>query len=113
VHVGFSAVFLIIIVIVKELNQQSLILTVLTVASYTYGPLLGLFAFGMFTKYQVRDNLVPLVCVLSPIISYGISTNSAQWFGGYQFGLEILIVNGLITFAGLYLISSKKFVRVA
>ena len=108
VHVGFSLVFLIIIVIVKELNQQSLILTVLTVASYTYGPLLGLFAFGMFTKYQVRDNLVPIVCVLSPIISYWISANSENWLHGYKFGLEILIVNGLLTFVGLFIVSFKK-----
>ena len=113
VHVGFSVLFLVIIVIVKELNQQSLILTVLKVASYTYGPLLGLFSFGMFTNYKVRDKLVPFVCVLSPILSYWISSTSEKWLGGYQFGLEILIVNGIITFAGLFLISFKKTKQAA
>jgi Na+/proline symporter len=104
VHVGFSVLFIIIIVIFKEINQQSLILAVLTAASYTYGPLLGLFAFGIFTKLQVRDKLVPVVCVLSPLVSFWISSNSEQWF---KFGPELLIVNGLLTFVGLFLISRK------
>jgi Na+/proline symporter len=108
VHIAFSLVFLIIIVIVKEFNQKSLIVTVLTIAGYTYGPLLGLFAFGIFTNYQVRDKLVPFICILSPILSYGISYYSEQWWGGYKFGFEILVVNGLITFIGLFLISIKN-----
>ena len=108
VHVSISVVFLIIILIVKELDQSSLITTVLTVAGYTYGPLLGLFAFGIFTKFQVRDNLVPFICILSPLVSYWISSHSEQWWGGYKFGLEILIVNGMITFVGLFLISKKS-----
>ncbi len=108
VHVCISVVFLIIILIVKELDQSSLITTVLTVAGYTYGPLLGLFAFGIFTKFQVRDNLVPFICILSPLVSYWISSHSEQWWSGYKFGLEILIVNGMITFVGLFLISKKS-----
>ncbi len=107
VHISFSVLFLIIIVIFKEINQQSLILAVLTAASYTYGPLLGLFAFGMFTKLQVRDKLVPFICILSPFISYWISTNSEQWWHGYKFGPELLVVNALITFVGLFFISRK------
>lgn len=105
VHVGFSLLFLIIIVVFREINERSVIDAVLNIAGYTYGPLLGLFTFGIFTKRQVKDNLVPLVCVISPLLSYVLSSNSEALFGGYKIGLEILLVNGLITFAGLWLIS--------
>jgi Na+/proline symporter len=108
VHLGFSLLFLIIILITKELNERSLIDAVLNVAGYTYGPLLGLFSFGLLTKRQVNDRLVPLVCVLAPALSYLINIHSVEWLGGYRFGFEILILNGLITFAGLALISHKK-----
>jgi len=108
VHIGFSLLFLAIILIFKEINERSVIDAVLNVAGYTYGPLLGLFSFGILTKRIVHDKLVPVICLLSPIISYGISSNSADWFNGYKFGIEILIANGLITFLGLWLISSEK-----
>ena len=108
VHVGFSVVFLIIILISKELNQKSLIDTVLEVAGYTYGPLLGLFTFGLFTTRQVRDKLVPIVCVVAPLISYWINLNSVDWFSSYKIGSEILILNGAITFSGLWVISIKS-----
>ncbi|HEY3404909.1 MAG TPA: sodium:solute symporter [Ohtaekwangia sp.] len=107
VHIGFSALFLIIIVIFREINERSVIDAVLTIAGYTYGPLLGLFTFGLYTKNIVRDKLVPLVCVLSPILTYIISLNSVAWFNGYKFGIEVLILNGAITFLGL-LITSRK-----
>lgn len=106
VHIGFSLLFLVIILIFKEINNRSVIDAVLGVAGYTYGPLLGLFSFGLFTHRKVRDKLVPLVCVLSPILSYLISMNSKEWMGGYVFSFEILIVNGLLTFIGLWIISS-------
>jgi Na+/proline symporter len=108
VHVGFSLLFLLIILVFKEINERSVIDAVLNVAGYTYGPLLGLFSFGLFTNRPVRDKLVPIICVLSPALSYLISSNSALWFNGYKFGIEILIVNGLITFLGLALISKDK-----
>lgn len=108
VHLSFSILFLVIILISKELNQRSLIDTVLDVAGYTYGPLLGLFSFGLFTKRQVRDKLVPVICVIAPLISYWININSASWFNGYKFGIEILILNGLITFMGLWTISYSE-----
>ncbi len=108
VHLSFSFLFLIIIVVFREINERSVIDAVLTIAGYTYGPLLGLFTFGLFTKRQVKDNLVPLVCVMSPLLSFLISSNSVQWFDGYKFGIEILIVNGMITFVGLWLVSTKK-----
>jgi Na+/proline symporter len=107
VHVGFSVLFLVIIIIFKEINEKSVIDAVLNVAGYTYGPLLGLFAFGVFTKYQVRDRLVPIICVVSPILSYILSSNAPLWFGGYVIGIEILIVNGIITFLGLWAVSRK------
>ena len=108
VHVGFSLLFLIIIVVFREINERSVIDAVLNIAGYTYGPLLGLFSFGVFTKRIVNDKLVPLICVLSPILSYLLSTNSESLFGGYKFGIEILIANGIITFLGLWLISKKS-----
>jgi Na+/proline symporter len=107
VHIGFSVLFLVIIIIFKEINERSVIDAVLNVAGYTYGPLLGLFAFGVFTKYQVRDRLVPVICVVSPILSYILSSNAPQWFGGYVIGIEILIVNGIITFLGLWMVSRR------
>jgi Na+/proline symporter len=107
VHLGFSVLFLLIIVIFREINERSVIDAVLNIAGYTYGPLLGLFTFGLLTTLQVRDKLVPLVCLLSPAISYVISSNSERLFGGYKIGIEILVINGLITFLGLWLISKK------
>lgn len=108
VHVGFSLLFLIIILIFKELNEKSVIDAVLNVAGYTYGPLLGLFAFGIFTKRNVRGVMVLACCVLSPLLSYVVSSNSVKWFNGYKIGIEILILNGLITFVGLFLISQLQ-----
>ncbi len=107
VHVGFSVVFLIIILVFKEINERSVIDAVLNVAGYTYGPLLGLFAFGLSNKRILRGKLVPLICVLSPALSYLISSNAEYMLGGYKFGIEILIVNGLLTFGGLWLISNR------
>jgi Na+/proline symporter len=108
VHLGFSLLFLVIIVIFKEINERSVIDAVLQIAAYTYGPLLGLFSFGIISKRRVRDKLVPLVCILSPILSYIISSNSEAFLDGYKFGLEILPMNGVITFVGLLLISVKE-----
>jgi len=107
VHVGFSLLFLVIIVIFREVNERSVIDAVLNIAGYTYGPLLGLFSFGVLTKRVVKDKLVPLICVISPILSYILSSNSESWFGGYKFGIEILIANGIITFLGLWVISKN------
>lgn len=108
VHLGFSALFLLIIIIFREINERSVIDAVLGVAGYTYGPLLGLFSFGLFSKRQVRDQLVPLVCLLSPILSYVISSHSESWFSGYKIGIEILVINGLITYLGLLLVSKRQ-----
>ena len=108
VHFSFSVLILIIILIVKEINEKSLIDAVLGIAGYTYGPLLGLFSFGLFTTRRVRDKLVPIICIFSPLLSYGISLSSEKWFNGYKIGIEILVLNGLITFLGLFLISTRS-----
>jgi Na+/proline symporter len=107
VHMGFSFLFLIIIVVFRHINERSVIDAVLGIATYTYGPLLGLFSFGIFTRLQVKDKLVPIVCVLSPVICYVLSIVSPIIFNGYKLGLEILLINGLITFAGLAIISKR------
>ncbi len=107
-HVGFSLLFFVIILIFREFSDQSLIGTVLKMASYTYGPLLGLFAFGIFTSRQVKDKLVPLICIISPFLCWTLVNTTPFWLGGYKFGFEILIFNGALTFAGLLIISKKK-----
>ncbi len=108
VHVGFSALFLVIILISKELNQGSLINTVLIVAGYTYGPLLGLFTFGLFTKRNLKGVIVPVVCLIPPLLSFWITSNSAEWFSGYKIGNELLILNGALTFGALWVVSTKQ-----
>lgn len=110
VHIGFSLLFLIVIVIFKELNDESVIKSVLRMASYTYGPLLGLFSFGILSKRQVQDNLVPLVCVLAPLLTWFISAHSEDWLWGYKFSFETLILNGTICFLGLLVVSRKSTV---
>ena len=109
VHVGFSLLFLIIIVVFREYNNQSVITSVLKMASYTYGPLLGLFAFGLLTQRSVKDQwyTVPLVCIAAPLLTLVISSNSEQWFNGYKFSFELLLLNGFICFMGLWLVSAK------
>lgn len=103
VHVGFALLYLLIIIAFRPFHTQSLIDTLFDVAGFTYGPLLGMFAFGLFTKRKVRDRWVPLVAVLSPVICYVLKINSVRWFDGYQFGFELLLLNGLLTFLGMLL----------
>ncbi len=112
VHIAFSLVLLLVILVFNAFNDRSVISAVFTAAGYTYGPLLGLYSFGMFTRLQVRDNLVPLICIASPILSYLINIYSEQLFAGYRFGFEILLVNGLLTFLGLLMISKGKMQKV-
>jgi len=112
VHIGMAILLGVVIVVFRLINNQSVIKSIYTVAGYTYGPLLGLFAFGIFTKRNIRDRFAPFVAVLSPILCYIISSNSEKWLWGYKFGFEILILNGLITFLGLLLIvKGKKVIK--
>lgn len=108
VHIGVSLFIGLVILLFSAINDQSVISAVFTVAGYTYGPLLGLYSFGLFTKYSVKDRWVPVIAVLSPLISYIIEQNSQWLLNGYKFGFELLILNGLLTFIGLALISRKK-----
>jgi solute:Na+ symporter, SSS family len=107
VHIGFAFLLLIVIVIFRAINDRAVIDKLFTIAGYTYGPLLGLYAFGLFVPFQVKDRLVPVVVVVSPVLCYFLSAYSEVLFGGYKFGFELLLVNGFITFAGLWLIKAK------
>ena len=107
VHFGFSIVLFFTILVFKAINDESVITSIFKAAGYTYGPLLGLFAFGIFTDWKVKDRFVPVLSLLSPIITYIINLNSEVLFGGYKFGFEILILNGLIMFLSLVLIKRK------
>lgn len=104
-HIGFSILMLLVIVLFKAINNDSVINHIFTFAGYTYGPLLGFYSFGLFTKMRPRDKYVPLVAILSPILTFVLDINSEFLFGGYKMGFELLIINGIITFFGLLLLS--------
>lgn len=108
VHVGMAVVMGAVIFVFNLLNNTSVIDAVYILASYTYGPILGMFAFGIFTKKQVRDKYIPVVAIASPILCYILQRNSEAWFGGYQFSYELLIFNALFTFIGLCLLIKKN-----
>ncbi len=109
VHFGMAICMATCIYVIWLLNNDSVIQTVYTLASYTYGPLLGMFVFGIFMKQPVRDKWVPVVAILSPVLCFIIDINSQAWFNGYAFSHERLILNALFTFIGLCcLIRSKK-----
>lgn len=131
VHLSFAVLFFICVLVFKWINDKSIIDVILKLAGYTYGPLLGLFAFGIFTKRVLKDHLAIWVCLISPLLIFGIDfINNAEWFAnklalgdaaknslvhlsetifsGFKIGIEILIFNGLLTFAGLWFISSKS-----
>ncbi len=107
VHLLISVLFVIIIMIFKALNNRSVIDAIYVIASYTYGPLLGLFAFGLFTKRQPIDRYVPYICIASPLICFALEQLVLR-VTGYRFGYEMLMINGAITFAGLWLTSLWK-----
>ena len=107
VHVGMSVLLIVVIIIFNYVLERNVIDGLLTVASYTYGPLLGLFSFGIFTKYAVKDRWVPVVALLSATLTGLIGYVPKTWLGGYEIGYELLILNGLLTFIGLILIRRK------
>jgi SSS family transporter len=106
-HIGFSILLFCVIMIFKIINNQSVVIAVFKAAGYTYGPLLGLFAFGLMTKKNVIDRLVPFVTIASPFLAWIIDYWSERLFNGYQIGFELIIINGAITFLGLLLIEKK------
>jgi SSS family transporter len=109
VHIGFCVLFIFLILLFRCFNNKSAIDTIYTIVSYTYGPLLGLFSFGLFTKRMPKDKYVPYITVMSPILVSLLDFISKNYFN-YQFGYELLMINGLITFIGLLLISKKKLI---
>ncbi|GAB4395797.1 MAG: sodium:solute symporter [Microscillaceae bacterium] len=115
VHIGFSVLMVLLILLFKEISDaypnSNVLGQVFTAAGYTYGPLLGLYSFGMFTRRGVWDKGVPVVCVLAPVLAFILNNHSKEWLWGYQFGFEILLVNGLFTFLGLLCLSIRYPVR--
>jgi Na+/proline symporter len=107
IHILISVVLIVVIIAFKYVLDSNVIDNLLKVASYTYGPLLGLFSFGIFTKYKIKDQWVWLVTLISVAITFGIGSLPAAFFGGYQFNYELLIVNGALTFIGLILLRRK------
>lgn len=109
VHVGMAVCMAVVIYVFGLLNNSSVIDAVYVLASYTYGPILGLFAFGILLKgWKVRDRYVPVAAMLAPVLCYFISSHSEQWFGGYKFSYELLILNAAFTFVGLMLLRKRQ-----
>ena len=108
VHLSFAAIFLLFVLVYKWINNPSMIGVILKVAAYTYGPLLGLFSFGILLHRSVRDKLVPYICIAAPIICLMIDKYQKELFGSFEIGLELLIINGGLTFLGLLLISKRQ-----
>lgn len=109
VHIAFSGLMFLTIILFNAINNDAVVSAIFKIASYTYGPLLGLYAFGLLLQSrQVRDKLVPFICLISPAICYFLSTESKRLLGGYVFDNELIIINGLLTFTGLLLTSTHK-----
>ena len=108
VHFGFSAIIFFVILVFNSINDSSVVGMIFRVASYTYGPLLGLYGFGLLLKsYRVQDKLVPFICLISPVFTFIINDNSKEWFFGYVFDNELILINTLITFLFLWITSKK------
>ena len=108
VHLGFSIILFAVIMIFNSINDESVINSIFKAAGYTYGPLLGLFSFGIFTKYKIKDKFSFWVCITSPLLTYLINIYSEELLFGYKFGFELLLLNGLLTFIGLFLIRERS-----
>ena len=107
VHLVMCVLFILCIFVIRAVNSSSLIDAIYTIVSYTYGPLLGLFAYGLFTRRCVHDRRVPFICLSSPLLCYGLD-HLCLYYWGYHFGYELLLLNGMLTFTGLLAISNKK-----
>ncbi len=108
IHLGVALIFIILVFIFKAVDSKTIVDLIFLIAGYTYGPLLGLFAFGILTKRILKKNIVPVVCILSPILCYLLDFFSENLFGAYKIGYEMLIINGLITFVLLHIFSNNK-----
>jgi Na+/proline symporter len=111
VHMVFAVIFFLCVIIFKWIDNKSIIDVILKLAGYTYGPLLGLFAFGILTKRSLPEGpAIPVICLVAPAICYYVSDHSAAWFNGFQIGVELLILNGILTFIGLSIVSKPASV---
>jgi Na+/proline symporter len=108
VHLVVALVFLVFVLVFHWVNDKSMIDVILKMAAYTYGPLLGLFTFGILTKRQVKDSVVPLICIASPILCFLIELLTPKIVPGFKLGPELLVINGLLTFIGLMMVSHKR-----
>jgi len=108
VHIMFALILIGVIMIFRQINNPSIISAIYMVAGYTYGPLLGLYSFGLFTHRRVTDKAVPYIAIASPLIVLLLDLNAEKWLGGYQLGYELLIINGLITFLGMLIFSKRS-----
>jgi hypothetical protein len=104
VHLAFAAIFVLLVMAFHWADSASMIAVILELAAYTYGPLLGLFAFGILTRRAVNDRLVPLVAIGAPLLCFVLEANQSRLLGGYRLGFELLAVNGALVFVGLWLI---------
>ncbi|MBS0001278.1 MAG: sodium:solute symporter [Cyclobacteriaceae bacterium] len=107
IHLGFTLLIFILIMVFSQVNNESVLYAFIRTSGFIYGPLVGLFAFGLFSKRKVRDHWIPVISILAPIVSILLDQNSEKWFYGYKFGYDILVVNSLITYLGLYFLSKK------
>ena len=107
VHIALSFLLMLVILLFNSINDENVISSLFKAAGYTYGPLLGLYFIGLFTKWKLKEKWIPLICIVSPLLTYIIQSNAIQWLNGYQFGFEIIILNGFLTSIGLYLIKEK------
>jgi Na+/proline symporter len=109
VHMSFAILFLLCILVFRWMNKESIVYLILGLATYTYGPLLGLFAFGIFTKRSLPNTWkITVLCLLAPLCCYFLSINSVRWLGGFKIGLELLLINGILTYLGLWALSRPK-----
>jgi Na+/proline symporter len=108
IHFGFTILIFILIILFKQVNNESVLYAFIRTSGFIYGPLLGLFIFGIFSKRIIKDKLIPLICISSPIITIVLDQNSAQWFNGYEFGYDILLLNFILAFSALFIFSKKK-----
>ena len=113
IHIGFTLAIFATILMFRYFMEASAIHNLFRVAGFTYGPILGMFAFGLLTRKKINDKFVPFIAVLAPILTYIIDVNSVQLLGGYKFGFELLLLNGIIMFIGLFLLTKKHSYKLA
>jgi SSS family solute:Na+ symporter len=108
IHLGFTLLIFVLIMVFSRVNNESVLYAFIRTSGFIYGPLVGLFAFGLYSRRVVPDRWIPVICVMAPVLSVVLDQNSGKWFNGYEFGYGILIVNSLISVLGLFVLSKKN-----